>query len=369
MRNTTGQARIGLLLAAATLVAGFAAGSADANPDLDAKRARAEAVYHRYLDAAGAAEQAQEALNLANIQLAEVEHDLGHNTLHLGVAKRSLVVARENIAERLRAIYMEDQRGGALEIVLGATSLDDLVNRVDLMQRVSALDGHVLGQVKKFRTDVTARRVMLREARERQEDIVAVKAAKERELEARVAELRELYEAEKDEIARLEAEEARRAAAAAAAARRLAAAAAEAQQQEPLAGTSFLDDDPVNRAAPPARYGGVVGIAMQYLGVPYVWGGMSPAGFDCSGLIAYAYAQMGVSLPHHAASQFNYGIPVSRDQLQPGDLVFFNGLGHAGIYIGGGNFVHAPHTGDVVKVSSIYQSWYNTRWEGGRRIA
>jgi cell wall-associated NlpC family hydrolase len=80
------------------------------------------------------------------------------------------------------------------------------------------------------------------------------------------------------------------------------------------------------------------------------------------------YAQVGVSLPHHAASQFNYGTPVSREQLEPGDLVFFNGLGHAGIYIGGDQFVHAPHTGDVVKISGLYEGWYAATWVGGRRL-
>jgi cell wall-associated NlpC family hydrolase len=113
----------------------------------------------------------------------------------------------------------------------------------------------------------------------------------------------------------------------------------------------------------------VIAIAMQYLGVPYQWGGASPAtGFDCSGFVMYVYAQIGVSLPHQAAAQYGYGVYVSRDQLQPGDLVFFNGLGHMGMYIGGGQFIHAPHTGDVVKISSLYDSWYAATFVGARRV-
>ncbi len=104
-------------------------------------------------------------------------------------------------------------------------------------------------------------------------------------------------------------------------------------QSTEAAPEALIQSDSVEEAiAPPpdARYGGVVGIAMQYLGTPYVWGGASPGGFDCSGFVSYVFGQMGVSLPHHAASQYGMGSPVSRDQLQAGDLVFFNGLGHVG---------------------------------------
>jgi peptidoglycan DL-endopeptidase CwlO len=106
---------------------------------------------------------------------------------------------------------------------------------------------------------------------------------------------------------------------------------------------------------------------MRYLGVPYRWGGASPAtGFDCSGFVMYAYAQVGISLPHYTVSQYGMGSEVSRSQLQPGDVVFFDGLGHNGIYIGGGQFIHAPHTGDVVKISST-SGWYASTYVGARR--
>ena len=100
----------------------------------------------------------------------------------------------------------------------------------------------------------------------------------------------------------------------------------------------------------------VVRAAMRWLGVPYVFGGAAPSGFDCSGLVTYVYGQFGVALPHAATYQARLGDPVPLDRLQPADLVFFGGptrYHHVGIYVGGGLFIEAPHTGDVVKVSVL----------------
>lgn len=109
----------------------------------------------------------------------------------------------------------------------------------------------------------------------------------------------------------------------------------------------------------------MVDVAYQYLGVPYVWGGESPSGFDCSGLVTYVFRQLGVSLPHYAAAQFGYGQPVSRGDLEPGDVVFFgSSLHHVGIYVGDGNMIHAPYTGAVVRVNSVDRSDY----AGARRM-
>lgn len=102
---------------------------------------------------------------------------------------------------------------------------------------------------------------------------------------------------------------------------------------------------------------GVVALAKQYLGVPYVWGGTTPKGFDCSGLLQYVWAKKGVTIPRVSEDQFNAGKRVT-GSLQPGDAVFFHpnskGLpGHVGMYVGNGQFIHAPHTGDVVKISKL----------------
>jgi peptidoglycan DL-endopeptidase CwlO len=119
-----------------------------------------------------------------------------------------------------------------------------------------------------------------------------------------------------------------------------------------------------NREERPA----VVAIALRYLGVPYRWSGASPSGFDCSGFVMYVFSKVGLSLPHNAAMQYRLGRPISRQRLAPGDVVFFNGLSHAGIYIGRGRFVHSPHSGDVVKISRLSESWYGSTYLGARRI-
>jgi cell wall-associated NlpC family hydrolase len=120
-----------------------------------------------------------------------------------------------------------------------------------------------------------------------------------------------------------------------------------------------------------APYSGIVSLAVQYMGIPYKWGGASPTtGFDCSGLVQYVYAQVGISLPHYTVSQWNFpgAVPVAKNQLRPGDLVFFNGLDHVGIYVGYGDFIDAPHTGANVEIDSLSEPWFASRYDGARRI-
>jgi cell wall-associated NlpC family hydrolase len=111
-------------------------------------------------------------------------------------------------------------------------------------------------------------------------------------------------------------------------------------------------------------------IALKVVGAPYRWGGASPAsGFDCSGLVYWSYGRLGVELPHSSYALYGLGRAVPRSLMQPGDLLFFSGLGHVGMYIGRGRMVHAPRSGRLVEVVRLGRSSYGSRVVGVRRFA
>jgi cell wall-associated NlpC family hydrolase len=358
------------LVAALASVALLAAGSATADPSLTTKRAQAQQVLAEIQSIDGQLGQAVEAYNAANIKLDRIKAEQRANQRLLGITTKNLGSARKALEERVVALYTSGGNDSTIEVLLGATSLEDFLNRMEAVDRVSAQDSRVLDQVKSFQSGVKKQKAQLAKARANQSQIVAEQASRKQAIQGRLSERQRLLSSIKSEIEQIMAAQRRAAAAAAAATRARMAASPRAYATNDDDASLAAAQTPSIEGAPPApaaKYGGVVGIAMQYLGVPYRWGGASPSGFDCSGLVMYAYAQVGVSLPHFTGSMWGMGVPVSRGDLQPGDLVFFNGLGHMGIYAGGGSFVHAPHTGDVVKVSSM-SGWYASTYMGARRI-
>jgi hypothetical protein len=112
----------------------------------------------------------------------------------------------------------------------------------------------------------------------------------------------------------------------------------------------------------------VADYARRFIGVRYVYGGSNPSsGFDCSGFVRYVYAHFGVSLAHSSYAQFAYGRTIAQRALRPGDLVFFDGIGHVGIYVGHGRFIHAPHSNAAVQIETL-SGWYGSRFDGARRV-
>ena len=310
------------------------------------------------------------------------------NRYEMRVALKNKAQAENRLSRRMRELWISGQSDPMTQVLTAANSLEDIIDRMDTASRVSAQDAQVLHQVRQYRREVAIHGTALRRAHRAQQRVVASRAAAKAEIENGLADRKRLLSSIKSEIERLQAEQAARQALLAAQARaRLVAlqqaaqarlnatvVGVTAQAPSPVTTTATSTADPstpaptVTTVAPPSQYGGVVGVAMAELGKAYVWGAAGPDVFDCSGLVVYAYGAMGVSLPHSSYSLWNAGVYVSQDQLQPGDLVFFDGLGHVGIYIGGGQFIHAPHTGDVVKISSLNEGWYAATYVGARRI-
>jgi peptidoglycan DL-endopeptidase CwlO len=348
---------------------GLGTSAASADPTVASKQAEAQQVLAQVQQLDRSLDKAIQAYDAANERLNEVKADLRANQHQLLIARASLRRSRATLSRRLVELYMSGSQS-TLEVLLGTDNLDGVLSKLDAQDRVGQQDASIVRSVARLKRETEQRQARLNRARAEQAQLVAARAAAQRSIEQQLVSRRQLLSTVRGEIERLQAaEQARQAELQRQAKARLA---SQEQAAQARVLTSIAAPPPVTSSEtipppPPPSSGGVVGISMRYLGVPYVWGGSSPSGFDCSGFVMYVYAQVGISLPHYTVSQYGMGSAVSRSQLQPGDVLFFDGLGHNGIYIGGNQFIHAPHTGDVVKISSI-SGWYASTYVGARRF-
>ncbi|MGI5940072.1 MAG: NlpC/P60 family protein [Thermoleophilia bacterium] len=359
-------------------------------PAITRAKSEAAALQARIDELADRLDSAVEDYNYARSRLNDTKAAAKQNQTKLSAAEKDLDTACERLTTRVVDIYKQGQLG-VVEALVGADSFSEVVNRLDTLRRISEQDNKMVEDVGRFRGEVERRGTELAAQLAEQKVLAAETQAAKVKVERQLAANEKALAGKEAQIAQLQREEAARqarlAAAAREAARKAAAERAAARSTSPAsqnsergssvsssasassgssAGSGSLSSNrlsspvKVKAPAPTSAVGSsVVSIAMRYLGTPYVWAGSSPSGFDCSGFVMYVYAKVGVSLPHSSRMQYGCGTPVSRSNLQPGDLVFFyNPIHHVGIYIGGGQMIHAAGTGKDVRISAVWGSTY-----------
>ena len=363
-----------LALAALTTAVAATVASAHSTPQIRAERAHERAVLAEVNQIGVKLQAAQDARWNAIQQLRLVKQSLRRNEYRLHVARGNLHAAQQRLMSRLYSLYVNGSPS-TIEVIAGAHSLSQVIDRAESARVLSNQDAALGTQALRFEHAVQARERQLKQLKQKRVETVARRNAEAQRVAAELGQQKRLLASIHTTISQLVAQEAARERAAAAAARarleaeiaarKAAARAAQQQAQQATSNPVITPPPPVDIpiGSPGAGHAAAASIALRYLGVPYVWGGASPSGFDCSGLVMYVYAQLGISLPHYTVAQWNATDPISSPE--PGDLVFFNGLGHVGIYIGGGRFVDAPHTGSVVRIDSMSSFG---GYDGARRV-
>ena len=320
-------------------LAPLAPSPAYARPTSSQKKAQAREVARQVEILDARLDTANENYNIANIAYNKAIDKRKKADSKLKKTEKRLDTVQLHLNTRATDMYRNGATGFA-DVIFGAKSFNEFAALWDLMNDLNRSDAASSAELKELRAQTVELREELLEAEEeakaQNDKMKAIKSDAQHDLAQRKAKLRGL----EAEVAAVQAAES-----AAAAARYRSSAYLSGGQQFP----------------PPTRAprSEVVNIAKRYLGARYVWGAAGPNTFDCSGFTMFVYRQVGVSLPHSSRAQIGSGQRVSRADLQPGDLVFFrNPIGHVGLYVGGGQMIHAPRSGDVVRYAPAFRRDY-----------
>jgi cell wall-associated NlpC family hydrolase len=298
---------------------------------LSQKRARAHQIMGELATLDTRMEKVVERYDAATGKLAAVKAQIAQNQRTLAVTRYNLQMAKTMLQQRVVAMYKQ-RPVELLDVMLATKSFSSMVDQLDLLDRVGTSDSTMVDSIGGYQTTIVATQKTLVTDRTAAEQLVAQRATEKAGVEQALATRRSMLRGVKAQIAQLVAQQAQAA-----------------QQTAQRAGAVL----PVGTITP--DHSSVVAFAESFVGKsPYVWGGASPSGFDCSGFTMYVYSNFGVSLPHNAAAQQSCTTPVPSGQEQPGDLVFFGTPAyHVGLYVGGGSMVNAPYTGAYVSYGSV----------------
>ncbi len=279
-------------------------------------------------------EIASEAYNSAAARLAEMRNKVQVAQTDLENARQAYDLQSSILSQRAASNYKSGNME-MFEVLLDSKSMSDFVARVKFLNTIGLADADLAASLKGQQELLEKQVADLQTAKMQAESLEFEMKARRIEVTLRIEDREKMMAAaQKDLLALLDKEAGRRSSD------------QSALLSDVLSGAS--------KAGIVVEPGSPVETALAYHGVPYVWAGATPRGFDCSGLILYVYKQHGVTLPHYSGSQFLLGEKVAAADLQPGDVVFFGSpIHHVGMYIGGGYFLHAPRTGDFVKISKL----------------
>lgn len=282
--------------------------------------------------------KADENYNDARIAHAKIAVQQKKAAGRVAAAEKRIGVLQSHLNTRARDMYRNGPLG-FVDVLLGSRSFEQFSSLWDILKKLNRDDARSVEDLKAAREEAKAAHAELSQKEAAAARQVKIMAANEASIKAKLDERKRMLNGIEAEIAQIEAEQEARDAA--------------------RVGNWLTRGD--KQFPPPTRAARseVVDVAKRYLGAPYVWGASGPNSFDCSGFTMFVYRQVGVSLPHSSRAQFGSGERVSRSDLQPGDLVFFGSpIHHVGIYVGGGMYIHAPHSGDVVKISPLDRGDY-----------
>jgi cell wall-associated NlpC family hydrolase len=293
-------------------------------------------------------ERVVELHNTTRVQLDQLTLELADSRVRLDYALMQHGKQERLVSDRLAAVYKAGEIN-MISVLMNSSSLSDFYEQSRYIAKINEQDNKLELQFRESAESVQALTDEIDQKRSNQMSLERQLGEQKSQIENRIKDRQTKIDQLDGQVQEIFAREAER---------------VRIEQERAAAETAAMLRDLEISDAVQAQ---VVQTALQFLGVPYVWGGESPSGFDCSGLVKYVYAQHGVSLPHASSIQFGMGAPVPPDQLQPGDLVFFYGSTlpqHVGMYIGKGKYIEAPNFGEVVKISNLS---FNSDYAGARR--